>query len=83
MLRTELGLLYDLIPQQELSRKEYYPFALVESKLGIPIPVLSTAIKEAHEHYIKTSKQDYSKIEQVTRIMILLKPDNYTAMNKR
>jgi hypothetical protein len=56
---------------------------VIESNLGIPTAILANIIKETHEFYVTLSKNDFKEMEQVTRVMILLKPDNYTAMNRR
>ncbi|KAI9267808.1 hypothetical protein BY458DRAFT_511448 [Sporodiniella umbellata] len=82
---NELGLLPFTIDLKDLPKKNevYYPFAVIDTKLGIPKSTLATTLKEAFEIYTTLSKDDYKGIEQVTRIMITLKPDNYTAMNKR
>jgi protein prenyltransferase alpha subunit repeat containing protein 1 len=66
-----------------LESQVYYPLIVVESKLGISKSDLAVLLKEAHEKFITLSKDCYKDLEQVTRIMILLKPDNYTAMNRR
>lgn len=61
----------------------YHPLIVVENKLGIAKQCLSVLLKEAHEHFITIDEKDCQHLEQATRVMILLKPDNYTAMNKR
>jgi hypothetical protein len=85
IISDELGLLHDTPEIQELPETShtYYPLVVVESKLGISKRNLAVLLKEAHEYFISLSSNDYNKLEQVTRIMILLKPDNYTAMNRR
>ncbi|KAG0739704.1 hypothetical protein G6F66_011180 [Rhizopus arrhizus] len=82
---NELGLLYFPLTQNDLPEesRKYYPFVVVESNLGIPTAILANIIKETHEFYVTLSKNDFKEMEQVTRVMILLKPDNYTAMNRR
>lgn len=66
-----------------LESQIYYPLIVVENKLGIAKQCLSTLLKEAYEYFITVDENDYKHLEQVTRVMILLKPDNYTAMNRR
>lgn len=83
--RKELGILAFSIDRKDLPKEsqDYFPFAVVETNLGIPQTTLAQTIKETHELYITLSKDDYKRMIQVTRIMIVLKPDNYTAMNRR
>ncbi|CAO3694594.1 unnamed protein product [Rhizopus stolonifer] len=83
--RKELGILAFSINWKNLPKESqaYFPFAVVETNLGIPQTTLAQTIKETHELYITLSKDDYKRMNQVTRIMIVLKPDNYTAMNRR
>ncbi|GAA5804276.1 hypothetical protein HPULCUR_009763 [Helicostylum pulchrum] len=81
----ELGLLH-IIPEETelpLESQVYYPLIVVESKLGISKKDLSLLLKEAHNHFITVTKDNCHDLEQVTRVMVLLKPDNYTAMNRR
>lgn len=66
-----------------LESQVYYPLIVVESKLGISKNDLKELLKEAHLYFCTLSKDNYHELEQVTRVMILLKPDNYTAMNRR
>ncbi|KAG2197713.1 hypothetical protein INT47_007947 [Mucor saturninus] len=81
----ELGLLPMMPEAKELpmESQKYYPLVVVESKLGISKSDLVVLLKEAHAKFINLPKDSYKDLEQVTRIMILLKPDNYTAMNRR
>ncbi|KAI7902571.1 uncharacterized protein BX663DRAFT_551984 [Cokeromyces recurvatus] len=81
----ELGLL-PLIPEINeipIKNQKYYPLIVVESKLGIAISSSKILLKQSHEYFISLDDSNDKEIEQVTRIMILLKPDNYTAMNRR
>lgn len=66
-----------------LESQIYYPLIVIESKLGISKSDLAVLLKEAYEKFIVLPKDSFKDLEQVTRIMILLKPDNYTAMNRR
>ncbi|KAI8985481.1 hypothetical protein BDB01DRAFT_788407 [Pilobolus umbonatus] len=81
----EIGILFDTFDKNKLpiDSQGYYPLILIDTKLGISLNTLKTLLKEAHEHYINTPRDDYTRLEQVTRIMIFLKPDNYSALNKR
>lgn len=85
MNSDELGLLHTIPEAKELPSESqtYYPLIVVESKLGISKSDLAVLLKQAHEKFISLSKDCFEDLEQVTRIMILLKPDNYTAMNRR
>ncbi|CEP16502.1 hypothetical protein [Parasitella parasitica] len=83
--RDELGLI-PLIPEMSdlpLASQMYHPLIVVEKKLGIAQQCLAVLLKEAHEYFLTIKEQDHKHLEQVTRIMVLLKPDNYTAMNRR
>lgn len=81
----ELGLIHMIPEVTELPSESqaYHPLVVIESKLGISKHSLATLLKEAHERYIATPQYDEKALEQVTRVMIILKPDNYTAMNRR
>lgn len=81
----EVGVLPMIPKANELPPKSqsYYPLVVIETKLGISKHNLATLLKEAHQHYITLSKDNHIELEHVTRAMILLKPDNYTAMNRR
>lgn len=61
----------------------YYPLLFIENKLGIELNMLGLLMKESQEQFVQTDEEDRVGMEQVTRVMILLKPDNYTALNKR
>jgi protein prenyltransferase alpha subunit repeat containing protein 1 len=63
--------------------QRYYPLVVVESKLGISKSNLAILLKEAHQYFITLSQDNHTELEHVTRVMIILKPDNYTAMNRR
>ncbi|KAI9477775.1 MAG: hypothetical protein EXX96DRAFT_568141 [Benjaminiella poitrasii] len=82
----ELGLLPILPELNELpaDSQKYYPLIVVESKLGIDIASFTTLLKESHEYFIRADNgRNDRAVERATRIMILLKPDNHTAMNRR
>ncbi|KAI8636677.1 hypothetical protein BD408DRAFT_448244 [Parasitella parasitica] len=82
---NELGLV-PMIPEMSdlpLKSQMYHPLIVVENKLGIAKQCLAVLLKEAHEYFVTIDDSDHEHLEQVTRIMILLKPDNYTAMNRR
>ncbi|KAI8988170.1 hypothetical protein BDF20DRAFT_910694 [Mycotypha africana] len=66
-----------------LESRQYHPLVVVERKLGIDFSSLTIILKEAHECFIKLNKTQQRELEEVTRVMVLLKPDNYTAMNRR
>ncbi|OAC99317.1 hypothetical protein MUCCIDRAFT_157179 [Mucor lusitanicus CBS 277.49] len=82
---NELGLLpmipemCDVPPESQM----YHPLIVVENKLGIAKQCLAILLKEAHEHFVALNENDQQHLEQATRVMILLKPDNYTAINRR
>lgn len=69
----------DVPPESQM----YHPLIVVENKLGIAKQCLSVLLKQAHEHFVALDKNDQLHLEQASRVMILLKPDNYTAMNQR
>ncbi|KAI8087856.1 uncharacterized protein B0P05DRAFT_530420 [Gilbertella persicaria] len=71
------------IDQLPFESQEFHPLVVIESKLGIAKPELAVLLKQAHGRFIALDQNDSKQLEKVTRIMILLKPDNYTAMNKR
>ncbi|KAI8148495.1 hypothetical protein BJV82DRAFT_592313 [Fennellomyces sp. T-0311] len=75
----ELGLVLGLPDVNELppESQPYYPLIYVESKLGLPFEHFSALIRETDEAMRSTD------LEQASKIMLMLKPDNYTAMNAR
>jgi hypothetical protein len=81
--------LLEVLPQvTDLPEKAqvFYPLIAIEGKLGLGYASLVPLLKEAHERFIALDKdgdEDNAAFELVTRIMILLKPENYTAMNRR
>ena len=81
--RNELGLVFGLPNVDELppDSQPYYPLVLVESKLGLPFQHYNDLIRETDQ--VMCEATDPGKIEQASKIMIMLKPDNYTAMNMR
>lgn len=83
--RDEVGLLHMIPDMSDLPSESqmYHPLIVVENKLGIAKQCLSILLKETHEYFITLDDDDHEHLEQVTRAMILLKPDNYTAMNRR
>ncbi|ORY95274.1 hypothetical protein BCR43DRAFT_492726 [Syncephalastrum racemosum] len=81
---TELGLL-PFIPQVDdlpNDTRSFHPLMLIDSNLGVPFPCLEELLRDAHNHFHSLSSND-PELDIVTRIMLLLKPDNYTAMNTR
>ncbi|KAI8352061.1 hypothetical protein BD560DRAFT_409029 [Blakeslea trispora] len=82
----ELGIL-PFTPELEqlpLSSQPYFPLLVVETKLGIAKSELSDLLQQAHTYFITLDMNKHPiELEKVTRVMILLKPDNYTAMNTR
>ncbi|KAI8889484.1 protein prenylyltransferase [Backusella circina FSU 941] len=84
----ELGLL-DVLPEvTDLPKasQPFYPLIAIDTKLGLGYASLVQLLKEAHVRFVlldNDDNQDTPALELVTRIMILLKPDNYTAMNRR
>lgn len=84
-ISDELGLL-PIVPEKEelpLESQTYHPLVVFETKLGIAKSLLAELLKQSHEHFIVLDKSNWSELEKVTRVMVLLKPDNYTAMNRR
>ena len=79
----ELGLVFGLPNVDELppDSQPYYPLIFVESKLGLPFQHYNDLIRETDQAMREAT--DPEKIEQGSKIMIILKPDNYTAMNIR
>lgn len=54
---------------------------MVDSKLGFPLQHLPTLLKEADEALRTATKVDEKA--RTSKIMVLLKPDHYTALNIR
>jgi hypothetical protein len=71
------------INELPLESQVYHPLVVFETKLGIAKSCLVELLKQSHEYFITLDKRNYIELEKVTRVMILLKPDNYTAMNRR
>ncbi|KAI8338395.1 hypothetical protein BC941DRAFT_422792 [Chlamydoabsidia padenii] len=64
----------------------YFPLVVVDGKLGIAFDDLATILQDTQERFIQHKKQQQEAgptFEQLTRIMVLLKPEHYTAMNAR
>ncbi|KAI8092882.1 uncharacterized protein BX664DRAFT_328392 [Halteromyces radiatus] len=69
--------------------QQYYPLLVVGCKLGFSFDQWMVLLKETQElfndyrlhHFEVLDMTD--TLEQLTRVMVLLKPDNYTAMNIR
>lgn len=81
---TELGLL-PFVPQVDdlpHDTRAFHPLMLIDANLGIPFPVLEELLRDAHDHFRRLSLDD-PDLDIVTRVMVILKPDNYTAMNTR
>ncbi|KAI8348452.1 hypothetical protein EDC96DRAFT_520653 [Choanephora cucurbitarum] len=82
----ELGILpfTPELDQLPLNSQPYFPFALIETKLGIAWAEVSGLLRQTHIYFITLDiDKNPTELENVTRVMILLKPDNYTAMNTR
>ncbi|KAI8364650.1 uncharacterized protein BYT42DRAFT_589937 [Radiomyces spectabilis] len=87
----ELGLLHIVPPVDELpeTSAEYYPLVVVDTKLGIPIFSVPAILAEAQKCFVKLRIADaihsaqWKELDIVTRVMTVVKPDNYTAMNTR
>ncbi|KAI9493467.1 hypothetical protein BDB00DRAFT_823183 [Zychaea mexicana] len=79
----ELGLVFGLPDANDLPpySQQFYPLIFVESKLGLPLQHLHDLIREADQAMHEAN--DAKAVEQSSRIMIALKPENYTAMNIR
>ncbi|ORZ19889.1 hypothetical protein BCR42DRAFT_410735 [Absidia repens] len=84
---NELGILpctpsVDDVPP---SSQKYHPLLVVECKLGISFDDLGQALKETQEKIKEHRQQPLAEAvwEQITRVMVLLKPEHYTAMNAR
>ncbi|KAI7872087.1 hypothetical protein BDF14DRAFT_1756184 [Spinellus fusiger] len=79
----EIGLLpvLPLLSDLPVESAPFYPLVVVGTKLGIGYEHLSTLLKQAKALYDPLA--DHKLLEQVTRVMVLIKPDNYTAMNTR
>ncbi|KAG0180051.1 hypothetical protein DFQ28_001881 [Apophysomyces sp. BC1034] len=82
----ELGLVEILPNADELPTDSlpYYPLVVVDTKLGLSWQYLSMLLSQAHARFVEISNTgDNAQLEKVTRAMVLLKPENYTAMNAR
>jgi protein prenyltransferase alpha subunit repeat containing protein 1 len=66
-----------------LESQVYHPLVVFETKLGVAKSSLAELLKQSHQYFITLGKEDFVELEKVTRAMVLLKPDNYTAMNRR
>ncbi|KAI9253942.1 hypothetical protein BDA99DRAFT_562884 [Phascolomyces articulosus] len=79
----ELGLVFGLPKVDELpsDSQPYYPLIFIESKLGFPFQHYNDLIRETDQAMRETTSLKAK--EQASKIMIMLKPDNYTAMNLR
>ncbi|KAG2219945.1 hypothetical protein INT45_010459 [Circinella minor] len=79
----EVGLVFGLPDVNELppDSQPYYPLIFVESNLGLPFQHYNDLLRETDQAMRKATNPE--KIEQASKIMIMLKPDNYTAMNMR
>ncbi|OAD73608.1 hypothetical protein PHYBLDRAFT_168046 [Phycomyces blakesleeanus NRRL 1555(-)] len=85
----EIGLLHIQPNLSDLPSESaaFYPLVVVESKLGISFQHLTALLSEAHKRYVLVrdakGAADLAELEQVSRVLILIKPDHYTAMNTR
>ncbi|ORX59711.1 protein prenylyltransferase [Hesseltinella vesiculosa] len=82
----EVGLLPCDPPKDDMpiQTRAYHPLLLIDTKLGISLEALTILLQQAHEQFVNLpSTAPDQTWEQVSRVMILLKPDNTTAMNAR
>ncbi|KAI7876953.1 protein prenylyltransferase [Lichtheimia hyalospora FSU 10163] len=80
---NEIGFVHATPNADELpgDSQEFLPLVVVDSKLGFPLPHLPTLLKEA-DHALRTATT-FNEKANTSKIMVLLKPDHYTAMNTR
>ncbi|CDS12149.1 hypothetical protein LRAMOSA04344 [Lichtheimia ramosa] len=80
---NEIGFVHATPDANELPEdsQEYLPLVVMDCKLGFPLQHLPTLLKEADEALRTATKVDEKA--RTSKIMVLLKPDHYTALNIR
>lgn len=65
----------------------YFPLIVVDGKLGIAFDDVALILQDTQKRFVQYRQQQRDKVdptfEQLTRIIVLLKPEHYTALNAR
>jgi hypothetical protein len=72
--------------EADKSENPFYPFILVETNLGIPIPVVHHILAAASAEFMSCkgrTDNDTSKLELASRVLFVINPDHSTAANTR
>ncbi|KAI8066796.1 hypothetical protein BC940DRAFT_347281 [Gongronella butleri] len=63
--------------------RHYHPLVVVDGKLGVALDTLTALLQQSQQRFTEASSSDEAQQEETSRVLILLKPDHYTAMNVR
>ncbi|KAG2178864.1 hypothetical protein INT43_001710 [Umbelopsis isabellina] len=72
--------------EEDKSENPFYPFMLVETNLGIPIPVVHHVLAAASAEFMDNKgklREDRSKLELSSRVLFMINPEHSTAANTR
>ncbi|KAJ2958029.1 hypothetical protein NQZ79_g6374 [Umbelopsis isabellina] len=72
--------------EEDKSENPFYPFILVETNLGIPMPVVHHILAAASADFMNNKgkiKVDTSKLELSSRVLFMINPEHSTAANTR